>query len=1025
MIRQQKRPGQKKRNWLLAIAALFVLLPATLWGARIPLANAAAPALFRYLGIENLNLSVREVTLSRVELERVSWGEHRDIRVQSVAIAIDWDGFSPILSLIDLAEPEISLGLSDGRLILRPWERMQEKVEPADEGAALDPASPITINKIIIHDPALQITEGNQRHTLSGIGRVEILQLQNFSGDIEFTADSPDVHVAGRLDFQAQPRLQRGQAEITVSDATWGDLGLRLARGRFDLTVDQSGAKLMVNAATDTALFVDVELAISGDPFGEELTWQGQGSFSGTDLPDQLGKLEANLPVSVDKVEAKFQGSGRVSRSQLLQLDPVSLRQNVVSAGVTVSGISLDEAGHVDQLVLSARSEQDGLTVQKLMVRGVKPSADFLADLPADLVTLMGDSFSVGSDNLRVRWAPPQQNGNGALLQGKLAGGATISSTGGLMAELTFPETAGFSIGRNVGFLRGTHLGVAVPGALYGAKLRKLETTFNLQFYPGAGLGIAGDLGIDVAHFRRDQMGITNARTRLQYSGSISTIGNPWKFKFSPQSVSVGQVHMGGKALFAQRLAVPEFKGECGITPAGWVCDLNGAAPNGVRLRKQALPAAMSGHARIPGLELELRIKGAPDEKNRFPLDGDIGIRFAGIELPGLLSAKPGRIEIGITPENLQGSLNIPSFRLHAVPGETLSMFADGRLQQDRVLFNGQAGLVRKGVPPVRFTGNHVISSGRGAVQLNVNATEMSGLLPVLKSLRADLPLNRLTGQSRISGEMSWGEAGGEKAEAVARFSDVAGDLPDLIFSGIEGEITLDRVRPLDARSSVPVQIRKVSAAGLSLENILLDLAVAEQEPAADAPYVLTMKAFSADLLGGSMRADPFTATQDGPAGTITSHIEGIDLSTLSAFLAIEGMEVTGRLDGTLPFRMVEEGDVRINNARFSAPGGGVIRFSSAAARNALQSAGRKEIDLLLQALANFHYDRLDMTLNKAAGPDGELTVKLQGANPDVLNGRRFNINITVTANADRLIRAGLAIYESSSALLWTWLRRR
>jgi lysophospholipase L1-like esterase len=80
-----------------------------------------------------------------------------------------------------------------------------------------------------------------------------------------------------------------------------------------------------------------------------------------------------------------------------------------------------------------------------------------------------------------------------------------------------------------------------------------------------------------------------------------------------------------------------------------------------------------------------------------------------------------------------------------------------------------------------------------------------------------------------------------------------------------------------------------------------------------------------------------------------------------------------------------------------------VLRIASPDTAAALAQGGT-DTNLLLQALADFHYERLALSLDKPLSGDSRLTLNMLGHNPAVLDGHPFQINVTVTTNLDKIL---------------------
>lgn len=113
-----------------------------------------------------------------------------------------------------------------------------------------------------------------------------------------------------------------------------------------------------------------------------------------------------------------------------------------------------------------------------------------------------------------------------------------------------------------------------------------------------------------------------------------------------------------------------------------------------------------------------------------------------------------------------------------------------------------------------------------------------------------------------------------------------------------------------------------------------------------------------------------------------------------------------------------------IREGALAAEAPGVIAFRSEAAREALASGG-EQVELMLQALEDFHYQVLSLSLDKPAEGDSRVFLKLEGANPEVLDGQPFVLNINLTSNAAPLLAALARGTEISDSLVEQLLQGR
>ena len=72
----------------------------------------------------------------------------------------------------------------------------------------------------------------------------------------------------------------------------------------------------------------------------------------------------------------------------------------------------------------------------------------------------------------------------------------------------------------------------------------------------------------------------------------------------------------------------------------------------------------------------------------------------------------------------------------------------------------------------------------------------------------------------------------------------------------------------------------------------------------------------------------------------------------------------------------------------------------------------------MLQALEDFSYEQLGVDIDKTLAGNARVTLRTLGHNPAVLRGRKFQINVNLETNLDRLLDAALEWYRLSGRVL-------
>lgn len=177
----------------------------------------------------------------------------------------------------------------------------------------------------------------------------------------------------------------------------------------------------------------------------------------------------------------------------------------------------------------------------------------------------------------------------------------------------------------------------------------------------------------------------------------------------------------------------------------------------------------------------------------------------------------------------------------------------------------------------------------------------------------------------------------------------------------------------------------------------------------------INLHELTAQFLGGNVKVVDTVA--DPEAGSITGKVlaETISLKALAGLLEIEGLDTTGQITGALDFHVgtdtivLENGDLRS-----IAPG--VLKYQGETLKSA--AAGNENLQLLVQALENFHYEALSLTIDVPEFGEGLIALSLEGNNPDVLDGHPFDVTINLESDYGTLIRRFFELYREVDLIL-------
>ncbi len=269
-------------------------------------------------------------------------------------------------------------------------------------------------------------------------------------------------------------------------------------------------------------------------------------------------------------------------------------------------------------------------------------------------------------------------------------------------------------------------------------------------------------------------------------------------------------------------------------------------------------------------------------------------------------------------------------------------------------------------------------------------------LAPVVADAVTDV-----SGKLALDGDLAWGDAGitSDLALLVDQLGFTSGPAR---LEQVNGVVRLDRLWPPTTPPGQQLAIGLLDL-GLPLTDGITTFQVT------DGPR-LEVEQLQWHLAGGTARAEPFSLGSPLSDLNVTLRAGQLDLGQLLALTRMDGLSGEGSLNGVLPVR-VSEGAAIIENGELAATGPGVLRYASAAAPAALQ-AGGEGVDLLLQALENFHYEALKITLEGRTDAAMDIGLHLAGANPDLYDGHPVEFNLDLEGDLADILRQGVASYQ-------------
>jgi Dicarboxylate transport len=456
-------------------------------------------------------------------------------------------------------------------------------------------------------------------------------------------------------------------------------------------------------------------------------------------------------------------------------------------------------------------------------------------------------------------------------------------------------------------------------------------------------------------------------------------------------------VRADGLEVQVQPGSAPLLSATVGNGPIEWRHRLNARLP-AFELRLAAAPAPL----RLEAETLEIELAGGADGLGggRVILSGGAvqsaahQLRLSGIGAEAHLSGgglEPGRpvpIAVAAIAHAAEPSWFAP-----------LSLQGSVQPEGDRIGFEAKLAPTA-GAAAMSVRGQHALANGVGRAQVDLPPVDLGQVQPGQLSPWLGEMMQDVSGRLALDGTVDWG-AGDLRAHLSLLVDGLAFRAGAARFEQVNGVIALDRLAPPSTPPGQQMAVGLVNV-GLPLTNGLLTFDLE--------PEQLLVEQLGWEFAQGRIRAAPFTVGSEGMRFSTTLRAERLQLNEIFALAQLDGLTGEGTMHGTVPITVAgSEATVRGGELVSDRPGW--VRYRPQEAPAALQ-AGGQNVNLLLQALENFRYEDLRLTIDGRTDGEMDVGLHIRGANPDLYGGHPIEFNLNLEGALADVVRAGLAGYQ-------------
>lgn len=297
--------------------------------------------------------------------------------------------------------------------------------------------------------------------------------------------------------------------------------------------------------------------------------------------------------------------------------------------------------------------------------------------------------------------------------------------------------------------------------------------------------------------------------------------------------------------------------------------------------------------------------------------------------------------------------------------------------------------------------GSHSLETGNGGLNFSlpshrflIGGLQPSGLIPLLDML------DEVEGDAALNLNISWNDYG-LNGWGQLYLNGLDFGIFDTSIKNLNSALGFESLLPLRTAEPQAFRIETASIGNILLSEISGRLEFAKGEASLPVARVENLRATFAD---GDLRIDSSEFDLSNNRHNLVLRLEDISISQLIDLIEIEDLDADGRFTGEIPVT-ITGGTFEIADGHLESSQDGQISFKSEKVRSALASGGQA-VSLMMDALENFHYDRLRLDIHKPAEGESRLAIKLEGQNPDVLDGHPFDLNINLSGNLAPLLQA-------------------
>ncbi len=262
-------------------------------------------------------------------------------------------------------------------------------------------------------------------------------------------------------------------------------------------------------------------------------------------------------------------------------------------------------------------------------------------------------------------------------------------------------------------------------------------------------------------------------------------------------------------------------------------------------------------------------------------------------------------------------------------------------------------------------------------------------------------PFDMLSGRVELTSTAAWSQNSDFRLTSRVKLDDAGGNYRELVFSGLSFDHAFEVLPNVNSVDTANIKLEHLDS-GVTASNISTDLTL-ETTSTGPLPQLLIQN-LHGEIFDGAFSSDDIVFDLNRSKSSFKINATNIDLAKIVETQQLEDILVTGRIDGTVPVEINEQGISIQHGAFINVVRAGTIRYNPAAGTDQLKQ--NPLTGIALDALKDFRYSHLSADVNFT--PEGILTINLQlkGTSPELDTRRPVHLNINTEQNLLSLLKS-------------------